>query len=848
MKYDNVYLNNGEDGWDEDTNYSVPVNFSNNGAQQRQIGILDANGDGLLDFIDADGNAQYRKIYLNKGDGTGWVEDTDYIVPVSVKAEEVLIIDTDGDGLVDFARSESSGGIRYDHVYENDGEEVDLLSQITSSDGATIIPGYEALIDHRDSNGDSLNSLHFSFDTVEQITTNDGLGNITTDSYSYEGGEYYYNSELDRKFAGFHKIVTTDPDDNITKEYYHQGNASDSSNGENSDDISKAGQKYRTEIFDDSSNKYAQTVEKWENHDLGNDRDFVKRTRLTEYQYDGDASHKDKATEWTYDNTYGNVTQEVQYGEVTTTTQDGAFTDTGSDKFTTDQTYALNTTDYIVGLPKQETLKNQSNNTISDTKFYYDGQSHGTVNDGNLTKREEWETGSIWIDWEWTYDSTYGNVTQEKDPRNKATDYTYGTNNLYPTTITNPKSQATTYTYDYSSGEVKVTTDPNTRQFETTYDALDRPKLVKVPDISSPSTLVTKTEYTYTDTGLPRKTQMREHLDNATSFDTYIYRDGLGRTIQERREAEDSNTFSVTDAIYGDNGLIEKESLPYFDTGSARTAAMSNNSLYSTYTYDALNRPKTLVNVLGTISYSYDDWETVVIDTESNVKDTHQDAYGNLVKVEEHNGANTYTTTYEYNGLNNLTKLTDDAGNVRNFTYDGLGNRLTAEDLHAPADGTFGSWSYTYDDAGNITQTVDAKSQTISHTYDDLNRVLTEDYTGAGGTEVSYTYDVGTNGKGHLTSVTRGGVTTAYAYNAVGDVDTETRTVNSTDYVTEYDYDRQGNITLLTYPDDSEVQNTYNTAGLLEQVEQKESGGSFTDVITDLDYGPHGNVVFKGLW
>lgn len=844
-KYDNVYINNGKDGWDNDSNYSVPVNFSNNGAQQRQIGILDANGDGLLDFVDADGNAQTRKIYLNKGDGTGWAEDTNYSVPVSVKAEEVLIIDMDGDGLIDFARSESSGGTRYDHVYENDGDEVDLLSQITTSDGAVITPDYEAVIDFRDGNGDSLSTLPFSFDAVDQIIVNDGLGNTTTESFSYEGGEYYYNSELERKFAGFHKVITTDPGSNVTKEYYHQGNASDSSNGENSDDVSKIGLKYRTEVFDDSSNKYEQLVEKWENYDLSNDRDFVKRTRLTEYSYDGDASHKDKATEWTYDNTYGNVTKETQYGEVTTTTQDGAFTDTGSDKFTTDYTYALNTTDYIVGLPKQETLKNQSASTVADTKFYYDSQSHGTVNDGNLTKREEWETASTWIDWEWTYDSTYGLVTQEKDPRNKATNYDYDSDNLYVATSTNAKSQATTYTYDYSSGKVKVTTNPNTRQFETTYDALDRPKLEKAPDLSTPSTLVTKTEYTYTDTGVPRKTQVRQHLDGTTNADTYVYKDGLGRTIQERVEAEDTNTFSVTDFVYGDNGLVEKESLPYFDTGSARTTATTNNYLYTTYTYDALDRVKTAANILGTTSYSYDDWETVVTDTESNAKDTHKDAYGNLVKVEEHNGVSTYTTNYEYNGLGKLTKVTDAASNVRNFTYDGLGNRLTAEDLHASADATFGTWTYTYDDAGNVTRIVDPKNQTIDYTYDDLNRVLTEDYTGDSGTEVSYTYDVGTNGKGHLTSVTRGGVTTAYAYNAVGDVDTETRTVSSTDYVTEYDYDRQSNITLLTYPDDAEAKYTFNTAGLAEKVERKESGGSLTDVITDLDYGPHGKIVYK---
>src|SRR5262249_9184307 len=90
----------------------------------------------------------------------------------------------------------------------------------------------------------------------------------------------------------------------------------------------------------------------------------------------------------------------------------------------------------------------------------------------------------------------------------------------------------------------------------------------------------------------------------------------------------------------------------------------------------------------------------------------------------------TFVTKYTYNGLNALTKITDASGNVRNFTYDGLGRRLTAEDLHAPSDATFGTWTYTYDDAGNLTQVVDPKSQTINRTYDDLNRISTESLSG----------------------------------------------------------------------------------------------------------------------
>jgi len=62
----------------------------------------------------------------------------------------------------------------------------------------------------------------------------------------------------------------------------------------------------------------------------------------------------------------------------------------------------------------------------------------------------------------------------------------------------------------------------------------------------------------------------------------------------------------------------------------------------------------------------------------------------------------TLSTYYVYNGLGNLINITDASGNIRNFTYDNLGRKLAAQDLHVPNDQTFGVYRYSYDDAGNI--------------------------------------------------------------------------------------------------------------------------------------------------
>ena len=156
-------------------------------------------------------------------------------------------------------------------------------------------------------------------------------------------------------------------------------------------------------------------------------------------------------------------------------------------------------------------------------------------------------------------------------------------------------------------------------------------------------------------------------------------------------------------------------------------------SLYTTYAYDALNRVTQAGTAVGTTTNAYTPWHVTTTDMNGKAKDFSKDAYGQLVNVVEHNSGNNYTTTYAWDAVGNLSQITDALSNVRNFTYDGLGSRLTAQDLHASGDGTFGTWNYSYDDAGNTTQTVDPKSQTVNYTYDANNRPLTEDYTGAVG-------------------------------------------------------------------------------------------------------------------
>ena len=128
----------------------------------------------------------------------------------------------------------------------------------------------------------------------------------------------------------------------------------------------------------------------------------------------------------------------------------------------------------------------------------------------------------------------------------------------------------------------------------------------------------------------------------------------MDRTIQTRREAETSNQYAVRDFVYNNVGLLQRESLPYFSSGSSRTTATATSSLYTTYAYDALRRATTTATAVGTTTHAYDDWTTTITDPNGNIKKLTNDAYSRLATVVEKNGTTFATTTYAWNANDTL--------------------------------------------------------------------------------------------------------------------------------------------------------------------------------------------------
>jgi len=834
-----AWLNNGN-GWTSDPSWVPPAVFSAYPYADSGERIADVNGDGLPDRLFGFSNAGGPQYYASINTGNGWVASSTWNPPIVFTSSTstdngVRIVDVNGDGLPDilYGLKDATGTTHYAAWINNSTSRANLLTGVTYAKGGSSAIAYKSATQYMDGSGNVVNKEPYPVYVVSQFTNNDGSQDVSSSTYQYAGGAYYYSDSFDRQFAGFSLATTVDSAGNVTKTYYHTAGSTDSTHGEYQDNFWKIGKPYRVEVYDNSGNLYKKTINKWDSYSLGSNAAFVKLAQSVESDYDGLMTHKDAAESYTFDNATGNLTQKIQWGEVTGS-DDGSFSDTGSDKFTTDFTYASSTS--VIGKVSTATVTDQGASKVKETRYYYDNLSLGSVDEGNLTKRENWKSASTYVNTQNTYNG-YGLVTQHLDERGKQTSYSYDAFNLYPATTTNALSQSTRHQYDYSSGKATQTKDPNNSVFETVFDGFDRALQVKQPDLSSSSTVV-KTAYMYTDTANAVAVKVSDHLDATSTIDTYNYFDGLGRLVQTRKSAESAGVYKVTDRSYNNVGLLQKESLPYFAASSTKAAPTSTAALFTTYTYDPLGRTLTAVNAVGTTTSAYANWKMTTTDARGKPKDTYKDAHGNLARVDEHNGGNTYSTYYTYNGLQNLTSITDALGNVRNFTYDGLGRRLTAQDLHAAGDATYGSSTYAYDDAGNLTQTVDAKGQTVNYIYDDINRVLTEDYTGQAGTEFTYIYDSCTQGVTRLCVVSSTDAALSNTYNALGQIAQEAKTISSSTYTTSYTYDRQGNHLTITNPDSSQIKYEYNGAGLVEKVLRKESGGSFVDVVSGFDYSP----------
>lgn len=814
------------------------LNYSN-GHPEYWNTLIDVTADGYPDVMGWDSNSRWSTgdvKAINDGKDS-WVYNPDPNIggqdywTQAVDTVHGIFFDVNADGVLDFITPEGQwGGGMIDTTKVGIGSPAvpNRLTTITSMLGAKTDIGYGT----SPTNYSDTDAVPMS--VVKKISTsNIGLGQpdmIT--QYDYQGGVYVVDQATGQKrFAGFHKVTASESGANlaplrISDTYFHQSNGSDSSTSEPADNsLALIGRPYYSVVKDPSSVLKKETWNKYGQYTLASEP-IVGRvsrfvyplevvTKTTEV-----GSVTGTADVYAFNTTLGEQTEIRNMGFVNIGVG-GSYVDISGDtryKFTD---YASNTNGTLVK-PKRVDVRTSPTTTTFRTDYFYDNQPLGVIGTlGNLTKETSWISGNgtTLASTIYTYD-IFGNLLTKTNPRGAVTTYSYDATKSLVASETNHLNQTTTY--EYINGKLTKVTDPNGRVVIYRYSTKGWLYSTQPQNTGGTPLNEQYLEYNGINWFVHTSSQLVDKIPGNHQELSVQVLDNLGRVVRVISQRLNHDTDFISGMYlkeiknYDALGREVSRSAPsnVFTTAGYNYASLVNAAvpanLFTNTSYDVFDRPVSVTNSLGATVISYKGPETTTIDANTKQKKAKTDAYGNLVEVKEDNGASVYTTTYQYNEKNLLTKVTDALGNIRNFTYNNIGWLTNSQDIRGSSDTTYGASSFTYDLNGNQLVETQPNAITVTRVYDMLDRLTS--INGSNTTPVDYvlTYDTCTNGKGRVCTVTgtlpnSTTLSKSYVYGISGVPTSAVITTLGNTYTTSYQYNLSDQVSKITYPNGAVV-------------------------------------------
>lgn len=503
-------------------------------------------------------------------------------------------------------------------------------------------------------------------------------------------------------------------------------------------------------------------------------------------------------------------------------------------------------------------MTNRLNITSHESQRFDTGFTHR----GNLTKSTQWLLPDIPISTSTTYDIA-GNPVTRTDANGKTSHFEFAdrfgqpdgnarANDQRPVELgeaftyafvtkgTNAVNQSAFAQYDYYLGQPVDTENINGVASSNFFnDDLDR----VTKTLSAVGTeLESQTLLSYDDDARTVTTHSDLNAANDQLLMSAEIFDGLGRTIEIRRQTPQGNTRRIT--TYDGMGRIKRVTNPH------RSVAEETYG-WTDFSYD----PRSLSTRIekfdgqgtstGTLLTTYSGNSITRRDAANKQKRTTTDALGRLTKLEtllEHSTSVYSTTTYTYDVKDNLTRVTqqDQATQTRTFAYDSL-SRLT--ETRNPESGT--TTFNLYDNNGNLLRKTDSRGIVTQYAFDDLNRLTSRIYANdpTGTPPVTYIYDDPSVpfSKGRVTRVSStASITEFQEYDALGRLKRNQQTTDGSSYPIRYGYDLAGNQLTETYPSGRVVTSSYDTAGRLSQLSGQKPGEEVRSYLTNIEYSAHG--------
>ncbi len=515
-------------------------------------------------------------------------------------------------------------------------------------------------------------------------------------------------------------------------------------------------------------------------------------------------------------------------------------------------------------LPKQQKYYQKSGgNQLTETSNYDSlGRVTSTVDAQGNTVYYEYDTKYTWMP-----SRIYFSDPENTGDNTRIAEVLYEYKDEYGFGATKEKVKyadgdysVTSCEYEPKYGNVVKSIDPNGNKTTYTYDFLGRATGVSYPSYSAESGT--------------------RWLTERYSYDKFIEYDN-SEVFRVQQELYSSAASGGTDSLvsyeigyYDDFGNLlysknEAGEEKYFYDSANRVSGYQNWTDYGTatntltYTYDGFDRITTATDKMGNVQNatykSLSNTYTFVPagGTAENHYVENYDMYGRKISETVYpNGIydTALTTSYDYDLVGNVVKITDANGKVTQMEYDALNNPVTT----IRADGSKVTQEYTKWGSVKTASRYDGEQPyTVSQTFDDRGLVETHRQNGLEIQTKPWYYNYGENGSlaqattpngnqrtyayddlGNNTTYTVGNLSDAMQYTHVGQLDRITRSRNgevtdSVDYVyndkdwlvskttggqtTSYTYNALGNVSSMTSP--SGLTRTY-TRDTLERVTQ----------------------------
>ncbi len=858
-------------------------------ANTPEFTVPDVDADVFLADIDGDGSADLIlfgageiRIYLNAG-GESFADPIVLDRTPRLGISQFLLADMAGSGTVGFLwTSEGSAARPHEYWYLDplNGRKPYLLAEIDNGTGLRTRIDYSTSVRERTrdlAEGRRWTGyLPFAVHVVARLTHQDSVtGQNRVTSYRYHDGHYDGRS---REYLGFASVdalqQATAQEAAVHHRYSFHNRAA---NGDDPGFLAGKGQPRRTELLDPATGEVRQVEEAvWQalpvaTADAARPAYLgVEAERSSRRIADG-VPYEQEHLAFTYD-AAGNQTLEARTSQWSD--RDGI---AHSDDLTIETRYAAHAVHGVTDF-KSRVRKTSGGRVLKDIAFFYDGPAFqglpaGQVENGfrvrqtevTLTQQEiddayggvapallaslyraanDPELGPVWVKDLFRYRvDAFGNQVETIDAVGHQVAITYDGNGIHPTSLAEDGGPGHAVQFDIVAQQLAFMEDLNGNGIRTRYDALGN--VLEVYRRGAVAGQPTET-YRYIRDAVPNAVIQQVRLlpdDAAPGYEKREYRDGAGKICQEKLRTETGrwavgratlyNTagkeLGERDAWFSDTPAFEAsppagtaQKLRFFDFAGRVTSEQLYSGAQTVYRYER--------NI--TRFWAPDRAAALALDpSTAPSRVSRADARGNVVSLEEHDGAGVYAEARTYDGLSNLIRIADCRGNIAlDSTTDLWGNRIRV--LSAEA----GVTTWIYDGNNQEVMRTDADGRSVYTPRDRRGRITEVRRDGPGGPlEEQYAYDTGAgaNLAGRLARVTGDFGTVDYSYSVDGDPVSIRRRFagHPTPYEIGFTYDHQRNVRSVTYPDATSVDYDYYANGMLRAI---------PGYIDRVEYGPTG--------